>query len=276
MIATDRFAQVDVLGVPVHAGTMDDAVDVVGSWIKDRDPGYAIFRDVHGIMQSQRRADVLEAHRNAGLVTCDGIPLVWAAKWAGVPEAERVCGPDFLTAFCSQAEAQGWKSFFYGGSEGTPQKVADRLRERFPDLQVVGTHSPPYRPLTPTENAGVIDMINRSEADIVWVGLSTPKQELWMQDHVGIVDAPALLGVGAAFDFLTGDVRRAPRWLQGTGFEWVYRVLREPRRLGARYLRNNPAFLRAILFNQPRLHDATANTATANTAKATEGTTSNG
>jgi N-acetylglucosaminyldiphosphoundecaprenol N-acetyl-beta-D-mannosaminyltransferase len=272
MIATDYFARVDVLGVPVHAGTMANAVDLVGSWVVDRDPGYAIFRDVHGIMQSQRNGNVLEAHHRAGYVACDGIPLVWVSKWAGATDVERVCGHDFLMTFCAQAEAKGWKSFFYGGKEGVPEKVASKLRAEFPDLQVAGSYSPPFRPLTRDENTGVIDMINESGADIVWVGLSTPKQELWMQDHVGKVEAPALLGVGAAFDFLTGDVKRAPRWLQGTGFEWLHRVASEPRRLGARYLRNNPAFMRAIIFNRPRLHIGTAK----RTARPTEGNPSNG
>jgi N-acetylglucosaminyldiphosphoundecaprenol N-acetyl-beta-D-mannosaminyltransferase len=178
---------------------------------------------------------------------------VWASKWAGVKHAERVCGHDFMLQFCARAETEGWKSFLYGGNDGVAERVADSLRAKFPNLQIAGTYSPPFRPLTPDEDAAVIDVIDGSGADIVWVGLSTPKQELWMQDHVGRLAAPALLGVGAAFDFLVGDVRRAPAWLHNTGFEWVHRVISEPRRLGSRYLRNNPAFVRAILGKPPRL-----------------------
>jgi N-acetylglucosaminyldiphosphoundecaprenol N-acetyl-beta-D-mannosaminyltransferase len=268
----ERFARLDVLGVPVHAGTLSNAVDVVSSWITEREPGFAIFRDVHGIMEARRRVEVQEAHEQARLVACDGMPLVWAARHAGVHDAERVCGHDFLMAFCARAEAEGWRSFLYGGKAGVPERVVSRLHETFPKLQVAGTYSPPFRPLTPAEDRAAIEMIDRSGADVVWVGLSTPKQELWMKDHVGRLDAPALLGVGAAFDFLAGDVRRAPQWLRGTGFEWVHRVMSEPKRLGSRYLRNNPAFMRAILFDPPRL----LTEAPLYTARTTEGQAAHG
>jgi len=253
MSTRDRFARVDVLGVPVDAGTMSNALDLVSGWITRREPAFSIFRDVHGIMQARRNGDVLEAHQRAGFVACDGMPLVWAARRAGVGDAERVCGHDFLLEFCARAEKEGWKSFLYGGNDGVPDRVSTRLRETFPNLRITGTYSPPFRSLTPAEDAAVVEMIDRSGADVVWVGLSTPKQELWMKDHVGVLQAPVLLGVGAAFDFLAGDIRRAPKWLRRTGFEWVHRVVSEPRRLGGRYLRNNPAFLRAIIFNPPRL-----------------------
>lgn len=232
---------------------MSDALDEVSRWVKESDPSFAIFRDVHGVMESQRRPEVLAAHLRAGLVACDGTPLVWASRWAGVKGAERVYGPDFMLALCARAEANGWKSFFYGGKPGVAEQLALRLRTQFPDLQTVGEYSPPFRPLTPTEDAAVVDMIKDSGADLVWVGLSTPKQELWMADHVGRVGAAALLGVGAAFDFLTGEVRQAPRWIHRTGLEWVFRMAMEPSRLGRRYLRNNPAFVRAIISNPPRL-----------------------
>jgi N-acetylglucosaminyldiphosphoundecaprenol N-acetyl-beta-D-mannosaminyltransferase len=267
-----HFARVGVLGVPVHAGSLTDAVDVVSTWIKDREPGYAVFRDVHGIMEARRRPDVLDAHEQAGLVACDGMPLVWAARRAGARDAERVCGHDFLMAFCARAEAEGWRSFLYGGKEGVPARVVEQLHAVFPELEIAGTYSPPFRPLTAAEDAGIIEMIDRSGADVVWVGLSTPKQELWMKEHVGRLAAPALLGVGAAFDFLAGDVRRAPQWLRRTGFEWVHRVVSEPRRLGSRYLRNNPAFVRAILFNPPRL----LTDAPGHTESSTEGNISHG
>jgi N-acetylglucosaminyldiphosphoundecaprenol N-acetyl-beta-D-mannosaminyltransferase len=188
-----HFARVGVLGVPVHAGSLTDAVDVVSTWIKDREPGYAVFRDVHGIMEARRRPDVLDAHEQAGLVACDGMPLVWAARRAGARDAERVCGHDFLMAFCARAEAEGWRSFLYGGKEGVPARVVEQLHAVFPELEIAGTYSPPFRPLTAAEDAGIIEMIDRSGADVVWVGLSTPKQELWMKEHVGRLAAPALL-----------------------------------------------------------------------------------
>ena len=253
----ERLARVDVLGVPLSAGTMSNALDEVSRWVVDREPAFAIFRDVHGIMESQRRPEVLEAHRRAGLVACDGMPMVWASRWAGVRNAERVYGPDFMLALCARAEAEGWKSFFYGGKVGVAERLSIRLRGQFPGLCVVGEYSPPFRPLTSVEDAAVVEMIDDSGADLVWIGLSTPKQELWMAEHVGRLRAPALLGVGAAFDFLAGEVRQAPRWIRRSGFEWVFRAAMEPRRLGRRYLRNNPAFVRAVVRTPPRmLHDA--------------------
>jgi N-acetylglucosaminyldiphosphoundecaprenol N-acetyl-beta-D-mannosaminyltransferase len=225
----------------------------VSGWVMNRAPAFAIFRDVHGIMESQRRPEVLEAHHRAGLVACDGMPTVWASHWAGVRGAERVCGPDFMLALCARAEAAGWKSFLYGGKPGIADRLAVNLRDRFPDLRIVGQYSPPFGPETSTEGAAVVKMIDDSDADIVWVGLSTPKQELWMTDHVGRLRAPALLGVGAAFDFLADEVRRAPYWVRRAGLEWVFRVLMEPRRLAGRYLRNNPAFVRAIIRRPPRV-----------------------
>ena len=248
-----RPPRVSVLGVPMSAGTMDDALDEVTRWVTDGDPSFAIFRDVHGVMESQRRREVLDAHLRAGLVACDGTPLVWASRWAGVKNAQRVYGPDFVLAMCARAEDEGLKSFFYGGKPGVAEKLGFGLREKFPNLQIAGAYSPPFRPLTPAEDADVVAMIDASGADLVWVGLSTPKQELWMADHVGRLQAPALLGVGAAFDFLTGEVRQAPRWIHRTGLEWAFRMAMEPRRLGRRYLKNNPAFIRAILSSPPRL-----------------------
>ena len=244
--------RVDVLGVPVSAGTFDDAVEEVASWITTGSPSFAIFRDVHGIMQSQRNAHVMAAHQSAGLVTCDGMPMVWASRWAGVRDVERVCGRDFMLAFCERAEREGWSSYFYGGRPGVPDSLIDRLLARFPKLRIAGAYSPPFRPLSPSEDANVTEMIQESGADIVWVGLSTPKQELWMAEHVGRVGAPALLGVGAAFDFHAGEVRHAPDPIQRAGLEWLYRVAMEPRRLAGRYLRNNPAFVAAIARHHPR------------------------
>jgi N-acetylglucosaminyldiphosphoundecaprenol N-acetyl-beta-D-mannosaminyltransferase len=248
-----RPPRVDVLGVPMSAGTMNDALDEVTRWVTDGDPAYGIFRDVHGVMEARRRRDVLDAHLGAGLVACDGTPLVWASRWAGVKTAERVYGPDFVLAMCARAEDKGLKSFFYGGKPGVAERLGRRLQQEFPGLLVAGSHSPPFRPLTSTEDAAVVEMIDASGADLVWVGLSTPKQELWMADHVGRLRAPALLGVGAAFDFLTGEVRQAPRWIHRTGLEWMFRMAMEPGRLGRRYLKNNPAFVRAILANPPRV-----------------------
>src|SRR3712207_6619190 len=181
------------------------------------------------------------------------MPMVWAGRRAGAAHMERVYGPDLMLALLERAAQRGWRSFFYGGAEGVPELLAQRLTERFADLQVAGTYSPPFRPLTPAEDVEIVEKINASGADIVWIGLSTPKQERWMAAHVGRLDAPAMLGVGAAFDIHAGVLPQAPLWMQQRGLEWVYRLLREPRRLWRRYLGNNPRFVIAILRNRPRL-----------------------
>jgi len=154
---------------------------------------------------------------------------------------------------CALAAERGWSSFFYGGGDGVPELLAERLTARFPGLRVAGTWSPPFRPLTPEEDEAVVERINRSKADLVWVGLSTPRQERWMAAHVGRLDAHALLGVGAAFDIHAGLLAQAPAWMQRSGLEWLYRLGREPRRLWRRYLRNNPRFVVEILRQPPVL-----------------------
>jgi N-acetylglucosaminyldiphosphoundecaprenol N-acetyl-beta-D-mannosaminyltransferase len=160
---------------------------------------------------------------------------------------ERVYGPDLMLAVCENSLKQGYRHFFYGGAPGVPERLAIQLRTRFDGLQVSGVYSPPFRPLTPEEDKAVVERINATRSDILWVGLSTPKQERWMAEHVRQLNTPVIIGVGAAFDFLAGLKRQAPRWMQSSGLEWCFRLLTEPRRLGRRYLINNPWFLWLIL-----------------------------
>jgi N-acetylglucosaminyldiphosphoundecaprenol N-acetyl-beta-D-mannosaminyltransferase len=154
-----------------------------------------------------------------------------------------VYGPDLLLACCSRSLASGYRHFFYGGAPGVPERLIERLSARFPGLCVAGGFSPPFRALTSEEDLALVRRINEAQPDIVWVGLSTPKQERWMWEHRGRLKAPVFIGVGAAFDFHAGLKRQAPRWMQRNGLEWVFRLLTEPRRLWRRYLRNNPVFV---------------------------------
>jgi N-acetylglucosaminyldiphosphoundecaprenol N-acetyl-beta-D-mannosaminyltransferase len=236
-------ARVDVLGVPVCAMSMAHAVAQVGRWVASRTPAYVCVTGVHGVMESSRDAALLAIHQRAGMVTADGMPLVWLARWAGYPQAERVYGPDLMLAVCEASVAAGIRHYFYGGGPGVADRLAGRLAARFPGLAVAGTYCPPFGAMTPAEEAAAMRHLRESRADIVWVGLSTPKQERWMAAHVGHATAPVLIGVGAAFDFHAGLKRQAPRWIQRSGGEWAFRLLTEPRRLARRYLVNNPAFL---------------------------------
>jgi N-acetylglucosaminyldiphosphoundecaprenol N-acetyl-beta-D-mannosaminyltransferase len=205
------------------------------------------------VIESQRDPELLAIHNASGLTTPDGMPLVWCARWAGAKHVGRVYGPDLMLALCARAAERGWRSFFYGGAEGVPELLAAQLSERFPGLPVAGSHSPPFRPLTVEEGEAVVDRINAAEPDIVWVGLSTPKQERWMAQYRTMLTAPVLIAVGAAFDIHAGLLPQAPRWMQRSGLEWLYRVFREPKRLWRRYLANNPRFLLAIARRRPTI-----------------------
>jgi N-acetylglucosaminyldiphosphoundecaprenol N-acetyl-beta-D-mannosaminyltransferase len=246
--------RVDVLGVGVSVVSMETAVAEVVGWIERGERHYICVRDVHGVMESQRDPELLRIHAESGLTLPDGMPMVWAGRFAGAEGIERVYGPDFMLAVCGLAAERGWASFFYGAGQGVPEMLARRLRERFPGLRVAGTHSPPYRPLTKQEDDDVVELINSSGAELIWVGLSTPKQERWMAAHVNRLRAPAVLvGVGAAFDIHAGLKRDAPRWMGPFGLQWSYRLAQEPRRLLRRYGANNPRFIASIIRRPPVL-----------------------
>jgi N-acetylglucosaminyldiphosphoundecaprenol N-acetyl-beta-D-mannosaminyltransferase len=242
-----------VLGVGVSAIDMSQAVAEITRWLDEEEQHYVCVTGVHGVMEARRDPELRRIHNASGLTTPDGMPMVWAGHRAGATDMQRVYGPDLMLEVCALAAERGWSSFFYGGGDGVPELLAERLTARFPGLRVAGTWSPPFRPLTPAEDEAVVERINRSGPDLVWVGLSTPKQERWMAAHVGRLDAKALLGVGAAFDIHAGLLPQAPRWMQRSGLEWLYRLGREPRRLWRRYLRNNPRFVVEILRRPPAL-----------------------
>jgi N-acetylglucosaminyldiphosphoundecaprenol N-acetyl-beta-D-mannosaminyltransferase len=238
----NQLPQVDILGVEVNMLTMSQAVVQLSDWIEERVRVYVSPCNVYSVMQSRRDARVRQALQSASLVTPDGMPLVWMGKWAGPGDMDRVSGPDLMLALCRVSVKQGYSHFFYGGAPGVPQLLASKLQARFPGLNVVGTHSPPFSPSPAVEETAVIERINRAAPDIVWVGLGAPKQDLWMAVYRKRLDAPVLIGVGAAFDFHSGRIQQAPTWMQRLGLEWLHRLLKEPKRLWYRYLVYNPQF----------------------------------
>ena len=242
-------ASVNILGVNVSAINMRMALDTLDRWIARREPNYVCITGVHGLTESWRDPSLREIHNRAGLVTPDGMPLVWWSRMAGYRHVERVYGPDLMLAFCEFSQRRGYSHFLYGGAPGVAEKLAERLQAKFPAIRIAGTYTPPFRPLSVEEDAQAIAQINSVHPDLVWVGLSTPKQERWMAEHVGRIHAPALLGVGAAFDFLAGVKRQAPRWMRQSGFEWMFRLATEPRRLWRRYLVNNSIFTGLMLLH---------------------------
>ncbi len=236
----------NILGVAVSAIDPEMAIETIEKWIDSGEQHYVCVTGVHGVMESQKDADLRTIHNQAGLVTPDGMPLVWLSRMRGFPFVRRVYGPDLMLALCERSAVTGHQHYLYGGAPGVPEQLAATLNERFPGIHIAGTYSPPFRPLSSEEKASVIQRIDESNADVVWVGLGTPKQEKWMAEFIHHLRAPVLIGVGAAFDFLTGRKPHAPHWIQRAGLEWLFRLLSEPGRLWRRYLYNNPVFILRI------------------------------
>lgn len=232
-----------VLGVPVSTINMPQAIDTVLAWIAQEQAQYICVRDVHGVMRAQEDADLLKIHDHAGLVTPDGMPLVWLARWRGHAHVSRVCGADLVAELCAASVERGIGHYFYGGKPGVAERMAATLVARFPGLKVVGMGTPPFGAISAEEDEAATAAIAEAKPGVVWVGLSTPKQEYWMRDHVARIPGATLVGVGAAFDFYAGDVKRAPVWMHRSGLEWLHRLASEPRRLWRRYLVLAPKFV---------------------------------
>jgi len=226
---------------------MASAIRTIMSWIANQEAKFICIRDVHGLMISARDPEMMRIHQAAGMVTPDGMPLVWVSKLRSELKTGRVCGSDLVDALCDAGQATGLRHYFYGGKEGVPEQMIRNLKAKYPDMCVAGYQSPPFHRLTEAEDAEAVRAINESGAQIVWVGLSTPKQEIWMRDHVGRIEGATLIGVGAAFDFHSGAIQRAPKWMQRSGLEWLHRLASEPKRLWRRYLVIAPPFVAGIL-----------------------------
>lgn len=249
-----QIVRANILGVGVSVIDQDVAAKTVERWIALRQPNYVCVATANALVECQFDADFRQIHNRAGLVTPDGVPLVWIARVMGHRNVKRVYGPDLMLNLCERSVKTGVSHFFYGGRPGVAKLLAEKLRARFPGLLVAGTGAPPvypgtnrYRPLRQEERESLVYDIDESGSDIVWVGLGTPYQERWMAEHKGVVGASVLIGVGAAFDFHAGLVRQAPRWMQSSGLEWSFRLLMEPRRLWRRYLINNSIFVKLIV-----------------------------
>jgi len=245
--------RVNVLGVGISVLNLGSALDAIATAVRERRKGYICVTGVHGVMEAQDDPRFKEILNGAFLCTPDGMPMVWAGKLAGHSEMRRVYGPDLMLDVCAWSETSGARHFFYGGADGVADLLAEKLKGKFPRLQVVGTYTPPFRALNETEVKSLQEQIRTAPPDIFWVGLSTPKQEKFMAEFLPRLDATLMFGVGAAFDFHSGRISQAPRWMQRSGLEWLYRLGCEPRRLWRRYFRNNPLFLLKFLAQSLRL-----------------------
>lgn len=223
--------------------------DVLGSILRWRRGGhkrYIVLANPHSVMTAHRNQPMRAAVRSAGLCLPDGVGIVLAAKLLGYGRRHRVTGPSLLLQVCDAGREHGVRHFFLGGAEGVAERLRDHLLNLYPGLQIAGLYCPPFRNLTPAEDAALVRRINRTQPDVVWVAMGAPKQEVWMAAHAGALNAPAMIGVGAAFDFHSGNVRWAPRWVRRSGLEWAHRLITEPRRMWRRNL-DSPLFLFRVL-----------------------------
>lgn len=237
-----------LLGVPVAATNMRAAIRTVASWIQQGDRGRMVtFTTVHMLVEAGKNPEFSRMLEKSDLNCPDGMPLVWCGWQKADKSIQRVCGPDFLPAFCKATAELRLRHFFYGGADGVAAKAVEELKRRIPGLQVAGIYTPPFRPLTPEEDERVVEYINSTKPDVIWVCLGCPKQEIWIAEHRYKLDVPVLLAVGLALDVAAGTKQRAPRVFHTLGLEWFYRLCQEPRRLWKRYLIYNSVFLYRLL-----------------------------
>lgn len=230
-------SQFKVLGVRVDTVQMPEVISRMETWIQQHErTHYIAVTGMHGVAEAQNSPFFKQVLNGADLVVPDGISLVWMGRLRGQRLKRRVCGPDLMPVFCAQTAEKGYRHFFYGGAPGVAGRVAEVLARRFAGLQLAGTYSPPFRPLTDPEEKEILTLIESSRPDVLWVGLSTPKQERWMYEHRDKLSVPVMVGVGAAFDFTIGRIKRAPPWIGQHGLEWLWRLVAEPRRLWRRDL----------------------------------------
>jgi N-acetylglucosaminyldiphosphoundecaprenol N-acetyl-beta-D-mannosaminyltransferase len=235
--------QVNVLGVGVHPVDIQSTALLVETRIRDRAKGYVCLTGVHGIMEAQRDPSLKSIFAEALLVAPDGTPTVWMGHLQGFPAMKRVFGPDLMVDIIGRAEFRGCTHFFCGGGPGVAESLRNEMTRRFPLAQIVGTYSPPFRPMTEMEERELEAKVRSLQPDIIWVGLSTPKQERFMARYLPVLDTRVMIGVGAAFLFHTGAIQDSPAWVKRAGLQWLHRLLQEPFRLWRRYLLNNPLFI---------------------------------
>ena len=238
-----RGSRVNILGIGISTVNMEEALTQTESLINAKGKAYICVTGVHGIMEAQRDQAFREILNASFLCVPDGMPTVWVGRIYGFRTMRRVYGPDFMLDLCARSESTGYKHFLYGGNVGVAEELRDAMIAKYPDLQIVGTYTPPYRHLNEGEIEGLRQQVAAAKPDILWVGLSTPKQERFMRSFLHKLDVKVMVGVGAAFDIHTGRIHDAPAWMKRNGLQWLHRLLQEPRRLGRRYLVNNPLFL---------------------------------
>ena len=236
----------EILGVKISAINMEDACDIIRQAITSRKKIYISVCPVSTVMECLKDQKMLVSVNSATLATPDGMPVVWLGKMKGHSNIRRVYGPDLMLEACKISAEKGFKNYFYGSSEQVLEKLQKKLKSVFSGLNITGLYSPSFSKLSESEDEEIIKMINNSDSDILWVGLGSPKQDIWMYEHRDKLSVPVMIGVGAAFDFISGTKKQAPKLVQKIGMEWLFRLISEPKRLWKRYFFGNAQFLYLI------------------------------
>jgi N-acetylglucosaminyldiphosphoundecaprenol N-acetyl-beta-D-mannosaminyltransferase len=236
-----------VLGVRIDAVQIPDVIGRFEAWIRERHGSrFVAVCNVHMVMEAQNASCFKDMLNSSGMTVPDGKPLTWLGRYRGFDLKRRVYGPDLFQDFIAATESRGYRHFFYGGHPEVTEGMVNTIRRRFPEVGIAGYYSPPFRALTAQEDSDVVTMINESRADVLWVGLGCPKQEIWMYEHRKRLDVPVMVGVGQAFNIVAGSLKQAPLWMREHGLEWMFRLLLEPQRLWKRYLVYNTRFVYCI------------------------------
>jgi len=244
---SDSAPSFSVLGVRVHAVQIPDVIRRFEAWIQEkRASRFVAVCNVHMVIEAQNDPCFMEMLNSSELTVPDGKPLTWLGRYHGFDLRRRVYGPDLFQDFLATTHTRGYRHFFYGGHPAVAGQMVLNINHRFPGTEIAGFYSPPFRALTAQEDLDVVRLINQSHADILWVGLGCPKQEIWMYEHRGCLEVPVMVGVGQAFNIVAGNLKQAPPWMREHGLEWLFRLLLEPRRLWKRYLVYNTRFLYCI------------------------------
>lgn len=243
----ETLPRANVLGVRIHATDMATAVGESERLLAGNGKGYVCLTGVHGVMEAQSDPELRNILNSAFLCLPDGMPTVWVGRWQGHRQMRRVYGPDYMIEMCRRSRFLGYRHFLYGGAPGVEEQLKVRLQAQMPWLEIVGTYTPPYGPLSAKQESELLSLVARARPDIFWVGLSTPKQERFMAQYGLRLDVKLMAGVGAAFDLHAGLRPDAPPWMKQTGLQWLHRLAQEPVRLGPRYLRHNPRFVWEML-----------------------------
>ena len=226
---------INVLGTRVHMVQVADVLPLMEEWIARRGASrYIVASNMHAIIEAHKDAQFRRAINGAALFVPDGISTVWVGRQRGFPLETRVTGTDLMMAFCALSKEKEYRHFLYGDTDQVLDLASRNLRRRFPRIGIAGAYSPPFRPLSREEDDRIVALINERRPDVLWIGLGCPKQEQWMWEHRDRLDVPVVVGVGAAFKFVAGTVQRAPLWVQRYHIEWLWRLVREPRRIWRR------------------------------------------